>query len=51
MGATLFMMPEKDDVAEQLASAHRGTEPTIERIVRLVADDEADAHEPVNCSK
>jgi hypothetical protein len=42
-------MPEKDDVAEQLALAHREAEPTIERIVRLVAegDGEADAHEPV----
>jgi hypothetical protein len=42
-------MPEKDEVAEQLARAHREAEPTIERIVRLVADGdgEADAHEPV----
>lgn len=40
-------MPEKDDVARLLAEAHRAMEPTIRRIVRLVAEREDDAREPV----
>jgi hypothetical protein len=40
-------MREKDEVARQLAEAHRTMEPTISRIVRLMSDREQDAHEPV----
>jgi hypothetical protein len=43
----MFCMPDKDEVARLLADAHREIEPTIERIVRLVSQQEADAHEPV----
>ncbi len=40
-------MDEKDEVARQLAEAHREIEPTIRRIIRLVTDREGDAREPV----
>lgn len=40
-------MPEKDEVARLLAEAHRAMEPTISRIIRLVAEREDEAREPV----
>lgn len=40
-------MPDKDEVAALLATAHRDAEPVITRIVRLVGPREAEAHEPV----
>lgn len=40
-------MPDKDEIARLLAQAHREAEPAIIRIVRLVARNEADPHEPV----
>jgi hypothetical protein len=40
-------MPDKDEVAELLAAAHREAEPNIVRIVRLVSAQEAEAREPV----
>ncbi len=40
-------MPEKDEVARLLAEAHRTVEPTIRCIIRLLADREDDAREPV----
>ncbi|HTN92668.1 MAG TPA: hypothetical protein VL242_53735 [Sorangium sp.] len=40
-------MPEKDEVARLLAEAHRSMEPTISRIIRLVAEREDEAREPV----
>lgn len=40
-------MPDKDEVAQQLAAAHRAIEPGITRIVRLIGDREADLGEPV----
>lgn len=40
-------MPHKDEVARLLADAHRAIEPTISRIVRLVADREDEVREPV----
>ena len=40
-------MPEKDEVAELLAAAHREAEPGIVRIVRLIGGREAEAREPV----
>src|SRR5690606_40375599 len=40
-------MLEKDEVARLLAEAHRDMEPTINRIIRLIADQENHAREPV----
>ncbi len=40
-------MPEKDEVARQLAEAHRTMDPAINRIIRLLAEREDDAREPV----
>lgn len=40
-------MPDKDQVAQLLAEAHRQLEPSISRIVRLVSDTENDGREPV----
>jgi hypothetical protein len=40
-------MPNKDDIARLLANAHVEIEPTINRIVRLIADGEDEAREPV----
>ncbi len=40
-------MPNKDQVAQQLAEAHREVDPSISRIVRLVSDLENDGREPV----
>jgi len=40
-------MPDKDEVADLLAAAHREAEPGIVRIVRLVSAQEAEAREPV----
>ncbi len=40
-------MPEKDEIARLLADAHRQIEPSISRIIRLVADREGEAREPV----
>jgi hypothetical protein len=40
-------MPEKNEVAQLLAEAHRSMEPGISRIIRLVADREDEAREPV----
>lgn len=37
----------KHDTAQRLAAAHRRVEPTIGRIVRLVAPHEDDEHEPI----
>ena len=37
----------KDEIAKRLAEAHRAMEPTINRIVRLIADQENLDHEPV----
>jgi hypothetical protein len=40
-------MPDKDEVAQMLAEAHREIEPSISRIVRLISDEENDGREPV----
>lgn len=40
-------MPNKDQVAQLLADAHREVDPSIIRIVRLVSDLENDGREPV----
>jgi hypothetical protein len=40
-------MPEKSEIAKKLADAHRRIEPGISRIIRVVADQEDDAEEPV----
>jgi hypothetical protein len=40
-------MPDKDEVAQLLAVAHREAEPGIVRIIRLVSAQEAEAREPV----
>lgn len=40
-------MPDKDEIAERLAAAHREAEPGIVWIVRLVSAQEAEAREPV----
>ena len=40
-------MLEKDEVARVLAQAHREMEPSISRIIRLVADREGESREPV----
>ena len=40
-------MPEKSEVAQLLADAHREMEPTISRIVRLLSDRENESREPV----
>ena len=40
-------MPEKEQVAQMLAAAHREAEPGIVRIVRLMGGREAEAREPV----
>jgi len=40
-------MPEKDEIAQVLADAHRSIEPTITRIVRIVGPNEADGREPI----
>ena len=40
-------MSDKDKLAKQLAAAHKKVEPRIERIVRVIADREQDASEPV----
>jgi hypothetical protein len=40
-------MPDKNEVAELLAAAHREAEPCITRIVRLLNGLEAEAGEPV----
>ncbi len=40
-------MQKKDEIAAQLAEAHRNMEPTISRIIRLVAEREDDVREPV----
>jgi hypothetical protein len=34
-------MPDKDDIAQTLAEAHRTVEPTITRIVRIIGPAEA----------
>jgi hypothetical protein len=39
--------PDKDQVARMLAEAHRGFDPGISRIIRLVADSEHESNEPV----
>ena len=39
-------MPEKNEMAQLLAEAHRSIEPGISRIIRLVADREDEAREP-----
>lgn len=40
-------LPDKTEIARKLAGAHRRVEPGISRIVRVVADQEQDADEPV----
>lgn len=40
-------MPTKTEVAELLAGAHRSAEPTINRIIRLLAEHEDEPQEPV----
>lgn len=40
-------MPTKEEIANLLAAAHRRIEPSISRIVRLVAEREEEANEPV----
>jgi hypothetical protein len=40
-------MPDMSETARLLADAHRTFEPAISRIIRLVADREQDALEPV----
>src|SRR5437588_12414581 len=42
-------MPDKDEIARVIAEAHRRVEPAINRIVRVVADEnsEADSSEPI----
>lgn len=40
-------MPDKDAIAQLLATAHSEGEPTIVRIVRLVGDNEGELREPV----
>jgi hypothetical protein len=40
-------MPDKDEVAKLLASAHREIDPTINRIIRLKARCEDESGEPV----
>jgi hypothetical protein len=40
-------MPDKSEIARMLADAHRKVEPAISRIIRLLADREQDAGEPV----
>lgn len=39
--------PEKSEIARKLAEAHRKVEPGISRIIRVVADQEDDAWEPI----
>jgi hypothetical protein len=38
---------DKKEIARSLAEAHRRFEPSISRIVRVIANDEPEAHEPV----
>lgn len=40
-------MPDKDQVATYLAHAHRQIDPSINRVVRLLSDQESDAREPL----
>lgn len=40
-------MPDKREIARVLADAHRQIEPGIRRIIRVVADREEEAGEPV----
>ncbi|MFO0759312.1 MAG: hypothetical protein U0359_22660 [Byssovorax sp.] len=40
-------MLDKDDIARMLAEAHRVIEPAISRVIRLLAEREEDAREPV----
>jgi hypothetical protein len=40
-------MADKSEIAKRLARAHRSFEPSISRIVHLVADQELNASEPV----
>ncbi len=42
-------MPDKDEIARAIAEAHRRVEPAINRIIRVVADEdsEADSSEPI----
>lgn len=43
----MLRTPDKGEIARSLADAHRKIEPGINRIVRVVADREQDATEPV----
>jgi hypothetical protein len=40
-------VPDKTEIARKLAGAHRKVEPGISRILRVIADREQDAGEPV----
>lgn len=40
-------MPDKDEIAQVLADAHRNVETTITRIIRIVGPNEADDREPI----
>ena len=40
-------VPDKDEIARMLADAHRKSEPTSARIIRLLDDREDDVREPV----
>ncbi len=40
-------MPNKDTIARLLASAHLEMDPSINRVVRLIADGEDEVREPV----
>lgn len=40
-------MLNKENIAQTLATAHRGVEPTITRIVRIIGPNETDGGEPI----